>query len=158
MFGKLSNILYSFFLVLITALVAKYFTSQGMSVFYETLDIPATTPENHYFSYAWRGLYFLLFLSFCLILESSKDKEQLLDAKLLFICQLFMQILWTFSFFYMEQLIASAVVIILLDIVVALMMHTFFFINKWAFALTIPYIVWLLFATYLNVAILFLNF
>ncbi len=158
MFGKLSNILYSFFLVFITAVVAKYFTVQGMSAFYEVLDIPVVTPENHYFSYIWRGLYFLLFLSFCLILESSIDREQLLDAKLLFVCQLFMQILWTFSFFYLEQLFASVIVIILLDVVVALMMHSFFFISKWAFALTVPYLVWLLFATYLNIAILFLNF
>ena len=155
---KLSNALYSFFLVLITALVAKYFTAQGMSNFYETLDIPATTPENHYFSYAWRGLYFLLFISFFMILESVKDEEQLLDAKLLFVCQLFMQILWTFSFFYMEQLIASAIVIVLLDIVVALMMHTFFFINKRAFVLTLPYLLWMLFASYLNIAIIFMNF
>ena len=155
---KLSNILYSFLLVFITAVIAKYFTAQGMSSFYEILDIPVVTPENHYFSYIWRGLYFLLFISFCIVLESSRDKEQFLDAKLLFVCQLFMQILWTFSFFYMEQLIASVIVIVLLDIVVALMMHTFFFISKWAFALTIPYLVWLLFATYLNVAILFLNF
>ncbi len=155
---KWSNILYSFLLVVITAIIAKYFTAQGMSAFYEILDIPPITPENHYFSYAWRGLYFLLFISFCLILESNKDKELLLDARLLFVCQLFMQILWTFSFFYMEQLIASVIVIILLDIVVALMMHTFFFISKWAFALTVPYLAWLLFATYLNIAILFLNF
>ncbi len=155
---KFFNVVYSFLLVFITALVAKFFTSQGMDAFYESLDIPKTTPENHYFSYAWRCLYFLLFISFVIILESKKDKEQLLDAKLLFVCQLFMQILWTFSFFYMEQLIASAFVIVLLDVVVALMMHTFFFINKWAFALTIPYFLWILFASYLNIAIIFMNF
>lgn len=155
---RLSNILYSFFLVFITAVIAKYFTAQGMSSFYEILDIPVVTPENHYFSYIWRALYFLLFISFCIILESATDKEHFLDAKLLFVCQLFMQILWTFSFFYMEQLFASVIVIVLLDVVVALMMHTFFYINKWAFVLAIPYLVWLLFATYLNVAILFLNF
>ena len=91
------------------------------------------------------------------MLRSRKTLEQFEDANALFVSQLFLQILWTFSFFYMEQLTASAIVIVLLDIVTALMMHTFFFINKWAFALTVPYLLWLLFATYLNIFVVMLN-
>ena len=128
-----------------------------MISFYDTLDIPPGTPENYYFSYAWSGIYVLLFLSFYIVLRSRKTLEQFEDANALFVSQLFLQILWTFSFFYMEQLTASAIVIVLLDIVTALMIHTFFFINKWAFALTIPYLLWLLFATYLNIFVVMLN-
>lgn len=154
---KLMQGLYSFVLVLITALLARYFTEQGMISFYDTLDIPPGTPENHYFSYAWSGIYVLLFLSFYIVLRSRKTLELFEDANALFVSQLFLQILWTFSFFYMEQLTASAIVIVLLDIVTALMMHTFFFINKWAFALMVPYLLWLLFATYLNIFVVMLN-
>lgn len=151
------NIIYSFILVFVTALISKYFTDVGLETFYDTLIIPETTPEGGYFSFVWGVLYFLLFVSFFIVLSSKKNDEQAKDAHVLFILQLFLQILWCFSFFYMEQLWTSAVVIIILDMVVALMLHTFFYINKWAFVLLLPYLLWILFATYLNVFIIFLN-
>lgn len=101
---KLMQGLYSFVLVLITALLARYFTEQGMISFYDTLDIPPGTPENHYFSYAWSGIYVLLFLSFYIVLRSRKTLEQFEDANALFVSQLFLQILWTFSFFIWNSL------------------------------------------------------
>lgn len=154
---KLMQGLYSFILVFITALLASYFTKHGMAGFYDTLELPGATPPNHYFSYAWGAIYILLFLSFFIILNSQKSLEEFDEANALFAMQLFLQILWTFSFFYMEQLYASAVVIVILDMVAALMLHTFFFINKRAFVLLVPYLAWLLFATYLNIFIIFLN-
>lgn len=149
--------LYSFMLVLATALLTKYFVTQGIDIFYGSLNLPEATPDNSYFSYIWRALYILLFISFFLILRADKPQELADDAGALFVSQLFLQILWAFSFFYLEQLTAAAIVIVLLDIVAALMIHTFFFISKTAFVLTLPYMLWLLFATYLNIYILFIN-
>lgn len=154
---RLTQALYTFVLVFITAMLCRYFTSLGIESFYGTLELPSVTPANHYFSYAWGLIYVLLFISFYITLESQKTEEQFYDANALFVTQLFLQILWTFSFFYLEQLWASAVVIILLDMVVALLMHTLLFINGWAFVLMLPYLLWLLFATYLNVMLVFLN-
>ncbi|MBO5284599.1 MAG: tryptophan-rich sensory protein [Alphaproteobacteria bacterium] len=154
---RLTQALYTFVLVFITAMLCRYFTSLGIDSFYGTLELPAMTPENHYFSYAWTVIYVLLFISFYITLESQKTEEQFYDANALFVTQLFLQILWTFSFFYLEQLWASAAVIVLLDMVVALLMHTLLFINGWAFVLMLPYLLWLLFATYLNVMLVFLN-
>lgn len=149
--------LYSFMLVLATALLTKYFVTQGIDIFYGSLNLPEAMPNNSYFSYIWRALYILLFICFFLILRADKPQELADNAGALFVSQLFLQILWAFSFFYLEQLTAAAIVIVLLDIVAALMIHTFFFISKTAFALTLPYMLWLLFATYLNIYILFIN-
>lgn len=154
---KVMHGLYSFILVFVTALVGKYFTSKGLISFYDTLNMPPFTPEKYYFPIAWGFIYILLFISFYIVLSSKKSIDQFDEANALFITQLFLQILWIFSFFYMEQTIASAIVIVLLDMVVALMMHTFLFINIWAFVLLLPYLVWILFATYLNIFIAFLN-
>lgn len=154
---KFANAIYSFILVFITSLISKYFTDKGLDSFYDTLITPDVTPDGKYFGMAWGIIYFLLFLSFFLILSSKKTDEQSKDAHALFISQLFLQILWCFSFFYMEQLWASSIVIVVLDMVVALMLHTFFYINKWAFILLLPYLAWILFATYLNIFIIFLN-
>jgi tryptophan-rich sensory protein len=149
--------LYSFVLVLITWLTSKYFTDIGLDNFYETINISNVSPENSYFTIIWKGLYFLLFFSFYLILTSKKSIEQFDDVNTLFLSQLFLQILWCFSFFYMEQMLASAIVIILLVGVVMLMMHSFYYINKLSFWLCVPYIAWLLFASYLNIYIAVMN-
>ena len=154
---KLIQGLYSFTLIFITAICSKYFTDIGLESFYESLDIAAQTPQNSYFRYIWRALYFLLFLSFYIILISKKTINDFEDANALFVSQLFLQILWTFSFFYMEQLIASCIVIIMLLCVVLLMLHSFYKINKFSFWILIPYLVWLLFASYLNIYIAFAN-
>ena len=154
---KLMQGLYSFVLVFITAWISKYIVEQGLIPFYDTLEKPSFTPEKHYFSYAWTTIYFLQFISFYLVLNSQKTLEQFDDANALFTSQLFLQIVWVFSFFYLEQLGASAIVILLLDMVVALMMHTFIFINLWAFVLMLPYLAWILYATILNIYIYFIN-
>ena len=154
---KISNALYSFALVFITAVMAKFFTYAGLEYFYDSLVISPITPEKMYFSYVWMFNYFLLFLSFYIVLESKKSIEQFKEANYLFILLLFMQVLWTFSFFYMEQIVISAIVIVLLDIVAGLMLHTFFYINKWSFILLIPYLLWILFASYLNIFISMMN-
>ncbi len=154
---KVMQGLYSFAMVFITALISGYITQQGLYPFYDMLIKPDIVPDGRYFSYAWTLIYVLLFLSFYLVLAAPKTPEQLDDANALFICQLFLQILWVFSFFFLHLIGASAIVIILLDMVVALMLHTFLFINLWSFILLLPYLAWLLFATYLNVYIAFMN-
>ena len=154
---KLAQGMYSFALVIFTYISAKYFTDIGVDTFYETLNTPQTTPENDYFTYIWKILYILLFLSFYVVLSSKKSIEQYEDANVLFICQLFLQVLWCFSFFYMELIVASAIVIVLLDILVFMMMHTFYHINKLAFYLLIPYLFWILFASFLNINIAVMN-
>lgn len=154
---RLAQGIYSFALVIFTYISAKYFTDIGVDTFYEALDVPQTTPENSYFTSIWKILYILLFLSFYIILASKKSIEEYEDANVLFICQLFLQVLWCFSFFYMEQIVASSIVIVLLDILVLMMLHTFYRINKWAFYLLIPYLFWILFASFLNISIIFIN-
>jgi tryptophan-rich sensory protein len=157
MIFKLKQGLYAFILIAITAVLCRYFTQTGMEIFYESLNLPEITPPHHYFRFTWYGIYGLQWLSFYLILTAPLTTEQFKEANALFALQLFLMVLWTFSFFFMEQLIASAVVIVVLDMVVAMMLHTFLFINVWAFLLLLPYLFWLWFATYLNVFIVFLN-
>lgn len=154
---KMMQALYSFILVFVTAWISKYITNLGMIPFYDLLEKPIFTPDGKYFSYAWMTIYLLLFVSFYIVLTAQKTSEQFNDANALFISQLFLQIVWVFSFFYMQQIGASAIVIVLLDIVAALMMHTFIFINLWSFILLLPYLAWLMFATVLNIYIYFLN-
>ena len=154
---KIMYAIYSFFLIMATAMITKYFVDMGLIPFYDMLEKPFLTPPKHYFSIIWGILYVLMFVGFYIALIEPKTYTQSLDLHLLFVQQLFLQILWTFCFFYMHQLCISVFIIVLLGIVTAFLMHTLFFIDLWAFILFIPYLLWLLFATYLNVFIVLLN-
>ena len=154
---KISHGLYIFILLFIAAILNKYFVEIGLGNFYDSLNLPVGTTDNFYFILAWRFFYSVLFVSFYIVLQSKSDIEAYSDANALFIMQLFLQVLWCFSFFYLEQISVAAIIIIFYDAMVWLMLIAFKKINFWAYILLIPYAAWLLFATYMNISIVFLN-
>jgi tryptophan-rich sensory protein len=70
---------------------------------------------------------------------------------------LFVNFLWTPLFFGLNLRLFSFIWIVLLDIVVGYMIFCFYKVNKKAAYLQIPYLVWCIFATYLNLAFYLLN-
>lgn len=149
--------LYVFSLVALTAWICKYFVHFGLVPFYDLLDVPEATPDKHYFAYIWNGLYVLLFFSFYIALMKFQTLEQFYDLNTLFVTSLFVQILWTFSFFYLQMTVVAAIVIVLLDLLSVMLIHTLWGISRAATWLFMPYVIWLFFATYLNISIVFLN-
>jgi len=149
--------LYAFSLVALTAWISKYFVNIGLVPFYDLLDVPEPTPDKRYFRHIWNVLYVLLFLSFYIALVKFETLEQFYDLNTLFVSSLFVQILWTFSFFYMQMIGVSSVVIVLLDLIAVMLIHTLWGISKASAWLFMPYLVWLFFATYLNISIVIMN-
>ena len=66
-------------------------------------------------------------------------------------------ILWTPAFFVLKNPALAFGVVIVLDILAFLNIREFYKISKLSGFLLIPYFLWLIFATYLNAGILFLN-
>ena len=60
-------------------------------------------------------------------------------------------------FFVLKLRLFSFIWILILDILVAIMIISFYKKNKVAGLLQIPYIIWIIFASYLNIAIYILN-
>ena len=89
------------------------------------------------------------------ILESNK----LIDSKIkrIYYIQLLVNALWSIVFFIFKWRLFAIIWIILLDILVICMVTNFYSKNKLAGILQIPYLIWILFATYLNFAIYLLN-
>ena len=85
---------------------------------------------------------------------SSPDGEKVTN---LYWLQLFVNFLWPVVFFRFGWYWVAVVVIILLDILVIITMKYFYDIKKTAAYLLIPYLVWILFATYLNIGVAALN-
>lgn len=121
---------------------------------YKDLIKPINVP-GIVFPIVWVILYILMGISIYIISEDDySDKKR---SYTLYIIQLIMNSLWTLFFFGFKWYTFSSIWIVLLLIVVLLMIYNFSKINKTAAFLQIPYVIWLLFALYLNISIAILN-
>lgn len=148
--------LYSFLAVVVTALIASYFVDVGMQLFYPQLQLPPMTPPDNIFPIVWSLLYVLMIFSYYMILKSN-ETMRVQSASLLFLGQLFLQMVWAFMFFYSAYFLYGLIVILLLLWTVWVMIRKFKIINPAAAYLQYPYFVWLLYATYLNIGVVYLN-
>ena len=121
---------------------------------YNDLVKPALSPPAIVFPIAWTIIYLLIGISYTLLKEKGEVSK---ETKQLYYVQLFFNYLWTFLFFVFELRLLSVLWIIILDVLVICMTYQFYKQNKLSGILLIPYVLWLIFATYLNISIYFLN-
>lgn len=125
------------------------------SIWFHNLIRPELAPPDWLFAPVWIVLYITIFVSFVLYcLKKVPDKK---TGYLFFSVQLLLNLTWTPVFFVLKNILLAFIIIILLDIFVFLTIHKFYSISKLAGILLIPYLLWILFATYLNGAYLVLN-
>lgn len=79
------------------------------------------------------------------------------DAESYFAAQLVLNFLWPLAFFRFETPWAAAVCLAFLILFVVLTISAFAGLDRTAALLLIPYLVWCVFALYLNLGICFLN-
>lgn len=121
---------------------------------YETLQKPILAPPNILFPIMWTILYILMGVSYG-ILETNALTDEKTNA--IYYIQLVVNLLWPIFFFTLKWRLFAFLWIVLLVILVATMLIKFYSKNKIAGALQIPYLLWSLFATYLNFSIYILN-
>lgn len=139
----------------IVGLTASYFQSDSISSWYPTLNKPSLTPPNIAFPIAWSIIYLLMGISIGLILNSDYKKKGVLIV--LFAVQLFFNFTWSIVFFYMQNPLLGLINIIILDILIIYYVIKSSRINSVSAWLFMPYLLWILFATYLNGYISFYN-
>lgn len=117
---------------------------------------PPLSPPGWLFGVVWPVLYLLMGVAAYLIYQTLQTPERK-KAITLYWIQLFVNFLWPIIFFRFEWYWISVAVILLLDILVSITTVRFYKIKKAAGYLMIPYLLWILFATYLNIGIAVLN-
>lgn len=126
------------------------------SIWFHNLIRPELAPPDWLFAPVWIVLYITIFVSFILYsLMRVPDKK---SGYLFFSVQLLLNFMWSPVFFGLKNILLAFIIIILLDIFVFLTIRKFYSISKLAGLLLIPYLLWVLFATYLNGAYLVLNY
>ncbi len=124
---------------------------------FNELNKPTWNPPGYLFAPVWTVLYLLMGISLWLILRSTAEQKQKVNALILFSVQLFLNFLWSIIFFRFQHIVVAFADIILLDILVIATMLTFYNIKKLAAWLLLPYLLWIVFASYLNYTIWVLN-
>ncbi|MBR6623881.1 MAG: tryptophan-rich sensory protein [Ruminococcus sp.] len=131
--------------------------SGNFSSFYSELTRPPLSPPGILFPIVWAILYALMGISAYMVYVSDSDEDEKKKALGLYAIQLFVNFMWSIVFFRFEQVGAALAVLILLIILVVMMIISFRRIRPLAGYLNIPYLLWLIFAAYLNTGILILN-
>ena len=133
---------------IVTMLIGDY------SDFYNSLNKPINVPGS-LFGIVWSVLYLLMGLSSYIVFEKNTTESK--NAYYLYWISLFVNILWPVFFFGFKLILFSSIWLLLLIVLVIFVMKKYKRINNLSFYLLIPYLVWNLFALYLNVSIYILN-
>ena len=139
---------------LVGGLLSGILSMGGIKAF-NTLNKPFLSPPGFLFPIVWTILYVLMGISSYLIYNESEINSSC--CLKIYAINLFINFLWSPIFFGLGLRLFALIWIILLDLVVAYMIYCFYKVNKKAAYLQIPYLVWCLFATYLNLAFYLLN-
>lgn len=117
---------------------------------YGSLNKPDLAPPSVVFPIAWSILYVLMGIS---LYMNRNNKKNMVT----FFIQLMLNYLWVFVFFGMQSCLGGFIVIILLDVMILYTILEFYKENKLSAYMMIPYLLWCVFASYLNFQIFLLN-
>ena len=129
------------------------FLTQGQMDF-ARLQKPPLAPPAWLFPVVWSILYTLMGISYARL--QSKNLVTA-DIQKIYYFQLLVNLIWPIIFFTLSLRLIALIWIIILDILVLKMVITFYKQEKWVGLIQIPYLIWVLFATYLNLFFFLLN-
>jgi translocator protein len=150
---KIWKLVISLLLPFLASAIGGLFTASSVSTWYLEITKPSFNPPSWIFGPVWTALYLLMGISLYLVWIKKYDRT----AFTLFGVQLFLNALWSFLFFGLQEPFYAFLEIILLWAAILLTMIYFYRINKASAYLLVPYILWVSFAAVLNFAIFILN-
>lgn len=154
MYSKYKPYIISVLLTFIFAILGGIVTYFGMPS-YESVEKPFLTPPSYVFPIVWTVLFLLMAFGAALIFQSNSQNRS--AALLIYAVQLTFNFWWTVFFFGLRAYLFSFIWLIILIVLVSAMIVSFYKINHTAGLLQIFYLIWLVFAAYLNFMVWFLN-
>lgn len=155
---KLKSLLVLLGLVLVSlsaGFLGTIFTISNIPSWYAGLNKPFFTPPNYLFGPVWTFLYFSMGLAAWL--AWLKKVPAVKSALTLFFIQLALNAIWTPLFFGLHWLLIAYIEIIVLWIFIIWTMIRFWRLDRTAGMLLVPYLLWVSYASFLNLALWWLN-
>lgn len=127
----------------------------GNRAMYSLINKPALSPPAFIFPIVWTILYILMGVSSYIIYESNDPGRR--KALRTYVVQLLLNFFWSIIFFGLFQYFLAFLWLLALIIVITVMIYQFYKISPAAANLQIPYLIWCIFAAYLNFMIYIMN-
>ena len=134
--------------------LAGLLTSGSMRA-YESTAKPPLTPPAAVFPVVWAILYVLMGVSAAIVYSSDAPGKQ--TALAVYAAQLLVNFCWSLIFFVAKAYLPAFLWLLLLLVLIIIMIAKFYPISRTAAYLQLPYLLWVLFAGYLNFMIFLLN-
>lgn len=150
----IKKLLFYIITTILIGVIPSIFVFKSMNI-YNSLNRPPLSPPSIVFPIAWTILYILMGISIYIIMQSKRKLKK--NARLIYYIQLITNALWTPIFFGFKEYFLAFLWILMLIVFVITMILTFYKISKKAAYIQIPYLLWLLFASYLNFGVFVLN-
>ena len=129
--------------------------TRGAMARFETLQKPPLAPPGWLFPVVWTILYTLMGVSAALIWRTERLRR---DTPLWrYGVQVVLTVWWPVLFFLLEARLAAFFLLLALIAAVIWMLRSFARLSRTAAWLNAPYLLWLLFAGYLNLGVYLLN-
>lgn len=132
-------------------LIGSFFTIPSVNTWYVTLNKPFFNPPSWIFGPVWTILYLLMGISLFIVWGKKKANLKW------FWIQLILNASWSIVFFGLKSPLLAFIIIVLLWISIFKTIKAFKKIDKNAAHLLIPYLLWVSFASILNLSIVLLN-
>lgn len=129
----------------------------GSTAGYRELIRPPLSPPGWVFPVVWTVLYLLMGWASFRVSEANAPKDAKRQALRIYGLQLLVNFLWSPVFFRLELRLAAFGILLALWLLVCLTIHRFSAIDEKAGDLLLPYLLWITFAGYLNLATYLLN-
>ena len=123
-------------------------TSTGTDSWYLSLNKSELNPPSYVFGLGWPILYIFMMVSAFLAHKKIFS---------LFIVQLFFNAIWSWLFFRFQMPLVALLDIYLLIVINIYILNLMYKESKLAFFLFVPYVLWISFASYLNLFIVINN-
>lgn len=137
--------------------VASLVTRPQIAGWYSTLNKPSLNPPAWLFAPVWTAIYLLIAIAAYLVWKRRNLIVGYSTTATIYAVQLLLNFSWSIVFFGLHQILGALIVIVLLWISIILNIAWFGKFNKIAAWLLVPYLLWVSFATLLNLNIYLLN-
>ena len=124
---------------------------------FEALNKPPLSPPGWLFTVVWTLLYILMGVASYLVLKSKSPTNEKKGALKLYFLQLGFNFFWSIIFFTLGAYEIALLWLLVLLMLIVVTTFRFWRISRLAGALMLPYIAWVMFAGYLNLAISTIN-
>ena len=148
----IKSFIYLFLPIILGSLVGILINS---NIDYNTLNKPPLAPPKVVFPIMWTIIYLLMGISYYLYKKDSIYRTN--SVRNSYYIQLVLNLLWSIIFFIFKLRFISIIWILVLSIVVFNLFTLYYKYKRLSAYLLIPYIIWLIFATYLTIGIYILN-